>query len=135
MEKLDLSEKNLHTFGTRTMPLGLLGLALLVLILRHKNIFIPAIGIAGSFFIVGQFAATALKPVYIGWMKLASILAWINMHLILGILFYLVFTPFGLVMRLFGADLLDRKPQRQKKSYWIRTEEKVFEPKDYEHQF
>ena len=49
-------------------------------------------------------------------------LGWINTRLILFIIFYLVFTPIGLVMRLFGVDLLDKKIDKNKNSYWRRKE-------------
>jgi uncharacterized protein involved in cysteine biosynthesis len=68
-------------------------------------------------------------------MKLAFVLAWINTRLILWIIFYLVFTPIGLVMRLLGVDLLARKIEKNKDTYWIKKEKSGFEPKDYARQF
>ena len=50
-----------------------------------------------------------LKPFYKVWMLFGAVMGWINTRLILGIVFYLVFMPFGLVMKLFGKDLLSRK--------------------------
>jgi hypothetical protein len=41
----------------------------------------------------------------------------------------------GLSMKLFGVDLLDRKIDKDKESYWKKKEEKEFNPIDYERQF
>jgi len=45
-----------------------------------------------------------LGPAYRLWMKLAEVLAWINTRVLLGVVFYLVVTPIGLIMRLLGRD-------------------------------
>ena len=47
---------------------------------------------------------------------------WINTRLILGILFYGMFVPFGLTMRLFGNDPMRRKLDRDSVSYRIECE-------------
>ena len=59
-----------------------------------------------------------LKSAYTFWMKLSFIIAWINTRLILIIIFYLIITPIGFAMRLFGVDLLDRKIDKNRLSYW-----------------
>jgi Saxitoxin biosynthesis operon protein SxtJ len=55
------------------------------------------------------FAVTAPKvlgPVYKVWMRFASLLAAINTTIILGVVFYTLITPFGLLMRLFGSGAI-----------------------------
>lgn len=64
---------------------------------------------------------TTLKPVYTGWMKFGHIMNWINTRLILGILFYGMFLPFGLVMRLFGKDPMSRKLDSSMSSYRVES--------------
>jgi hypothetical protein len=102
---------------------------------KHGNIYMPVIVIAVAFFILGLIRPVLLKPLYIIWMRFAFVLAWINTRLILFIMFYLVFTPIGLLMRIFRIDLLDRKIDKNKDSYWIKKEKKVFTPLEYERQF
>jgi intracellular septation protein A len=41
-------------------------------------------------------------------------------YVVLGVLFYLVLTPIGLVFRLMGRDLLTRSFDRSASSYWVR---------------
>ncbi len=57
-----------------------------------------------------------LKWIYQGWMSFALVLGWINTRLILAIMFYLIMTPMGLVMRLFGKNAMKNKPS-QSESY------------------
>lgn len=66
-------------------------------------------------------APTTLKPVYTGWMKFGHIMNWINTRLILGILFYGMFLPFGVVMRLFGKDPMHRKLDGNLASYRVES--------------
>ena len=72
-----------------------------------------------------------LKPVYDIWMKFAAVLAWVNTRIILIVMFYLVFTPIGLIMKLFGSDQLGLRMEKEKESYWIKKDGKV----NYERQF
>lgn len=50
-------------------------------------------------------------------------------------LFYFIFAPMGVVMRIFGIDALDRKIDRGRGSYWKKKEKKEFSLTDYERQF
>jgi O-antigen/teichoic acid export membrane protein len=52
---------------------------------------------------------SSLRPFYQGWMKVGQLLGWINTRIILGVIFYLLFFPVGLIMRLFGRDPMNRK--------------------------
>lgn len=64
-------------------------------------------------------------------MKFAAVLAWVNTRLILIVMFYMVFTPIGFVMRIFGSDQLGLKIEKEKESYWIKKDAKI----NYERQF
>lgn len=133
MDKLKLDRKSLRQFGI-TMAIAFLIITLIIFI-RHKYSVIPASVISVTFLILAFTLPALLKPIYILWMRLAFILGWINTRLILFILFYLVFTPIGLVMRLFRIDLLDRKIDKNKESYWRKKERSGFSPLNYERQF
>lgn len=83
----------------------------------------------------GYLAQPILKPLYIGWMKFAFALGWLNTRILLTVFYYLVITPIGLVIRLTGKDLLSRKLDRNAPSYWIRRAPAPFDPAQYEKQF
>jgi hypothetical protein len=93
------------------------------------------LGAAMVFLVAGLAAYPLLRPVYLGWMKFAFVLGWINTRILLGLMFFLVFTPIGVVLRLTGKDLLDQKIDRSAKSYWIKRERKEFDPERYKRLF
>ncbi|MDD2679596.1 MAG: SxtJ family membrane protein [Candidatus Omnitrophica bacterium] len=130
MEKIILDTKNLKKFGM-TMGIAFLVIAIFIII-RHKHSPLPVLIIALIFFIMGVVTPALLKPAYIAWMRFAYLLGWINTRLILVIIFYLVLTPIGLVMRLCGIDSLERKINKKAGSYWKKRE--LTKP-SYERQF
>ena len=65
-------------------------------------------------------APTALGPVERAWMAFAERLSRITTPIAMGIVFYLVMTPIGLVMRAFGKNPLDHRTARD--SFWIERE-------------
>ena len=134
MERLNLDKTSLKKFAI-TMGVGFLALAGL-LVIRHKpSVSFTFVIISALFFILGIICASLLKPVYVFWMKLAYVLGWINTRVILVVIFYLVFTPMGIIMRVFGADLLDKRIDKSKASYWKKKESAAFNPANYERQF
>jgi hypothetical protein len=83
-----------------------------------------------------------LKPVWWPWMVVARVLGFVNSHLLLAVVFYLMFTPIGLVMRLLGRDPLgDRDFGRARQiaadggSLWQRREKTQLSLHHYERQF
>ena len=60
-----------------------------------------------------------LAPVYRVWMALGHILGWVNTRIVLGVLFFLIFTPAGIVMRLCGMDPLRLRLKGNTKTYRI----------------
>ncbi len=70
------------------------------------------------FLLLGLFNSKILTPLNKLWFKFGVILGKIISPLVMGIIFFLVVTPIGLVMRLFGKDLLNLR-YNLNKSYWI----------------
>jgi hypothetical protein len=76
-----------------------------------------------------------LKLLYTAWMKLVFVLAWINTKLALIIVFYLCITPIAVIAKLFGADLLDKRIDKTRQSYWLAKEKNKETEMNYERQF
>lgn len=131
--KIAYDKKTLREF--ELMMGGIFLVITALFFLRHRHVSAPLAFIAGVFLISAFALPSALKPVYAVWMKAAFILGWINTRVILALLFYLVFTPIGLVMRLMRMDLLERKLEKDKASYWKRKEKYDFNVSRYEKQF
>ena len=68
----------------------------------------------------GLVAPAALRLPHAWWMKFAGLLGWVNTRILLTLFFVLVLTPIGVVMRLFGRDLLGRRFDKGSASYWER---------------
>ncbi len=75
--------------------------------------------IGGPLAAIGTVVPRAVKPLYYAWMSMAVVLGFIMTRVILTIFFLLVLTPVGLVFRLLGKDLLNRKIDRQAPTYWL----------------
>jgi hypothetical protein len=58
--------------------------------------------------VLALFAPTALTPFYRGWMRFGLIAGFINTRIIMFVLYYALFVPTGLAMKLFGRDALAR---------------------------
>ena len=67
----------------------------------------------------------SLSLVYQGWMAVGHVLGWINTRLILSAIFYLLFTPMGLVMRLLSKDLLHRCLEPGVGTYRVRRQPRL----------
>ena len=76
--------------------------------------------IAGAALVALFYAVPPIRrPLYLGWMYAAFPIGFVVSHVILGVVYYLVFTPIGLLMRLVGYDPMSRKMDRRAASYWI----------------
>jgi len=62
-----------------------------------------------------------LRPVYRVWMAIGNVLGYINSRIILGLVFYFVVLPTGLLLRLFGKDPMSRSFSNQAASYRIHS--------------
>jgi len=58
-----------------------------------------------------------LKPLYAIWMVIGFILGWINTRIILGVVFYTLFTPVALSMKLLRKDPMHRNLSSKLESY------------------
>lgn len=62
------------------------------------------------------------RQTYVYWMVAVVPIGWTISHLLLAVVYYLVLTPIGLIMRLSGYDPMHRKPDRSMNTYWIEHE-------------
>lgn len=81
-----------------------------------------AVTITGLGLLTGMAAILrpkSLKPVYLTTVYLTLPIGYVVSHLILAVIYYLLITPMGLIMRLARYDPLKRKFEPTAKSYWI----------------
>ena len=82
------------------------------------EIRIWSIIISLTFLTLGLLNSKILTPFNKIWFKFGIFLGKIISPVIMGIIFFLVVTPIGLIMRLLGKDVLNLK-YNNKKTYWI----------------
>jgi hypothetical protein len=92
--------------------------------------YLAALG--GGFAALALVAPRVLGPVRSGWMRLAEPMGRVGNAVVLTVFFFMVFTPFSLLVRLFGHDRLDVRG-RARPSYWRPL--KQDEPSDYSQPF
>jgi len=91
-------------------------------------------GIAALFFIVTLVKADLLLPLNKLWMMLGLLLGMIVSPLVLGIIFFGLFTPISLLMKLFGRDEL-RLKLASHKSYWKERSADARQSESFKDQF
>ena len=74
------------------------------------------------FLILGLMNSKLLTPLNRLWFKFGMFLGAIVAPVVMGIIFFLVVTPTGFLMRMMGKDLLRRKYDKSNKSYWIKRD-------------
>jgi len=116
-------------------------------------VLITLVSIAAVLLLLAAVAPALLRPVYRGWMRVGEALVapglaperhqrsdrgvgealgWINTRILLTLVFFLVVTPIGLLMRLFGRSPI---AVRRKDSYWVDVEPHSYGDRHVEKQF
>ena len=90
-------------------------------VINSEPIRIWSIIISILFLILGITNSKILTPLKRGWIKLGEILGKVVAPIIMGFIYFIIITPIGILMRLFGKDLLNIKFNKNK-SYWIKRE-------------
>lgn len=124
--------RTLRQFGFIALVVfGLLG----ALVLWRRSLFgIPLGGatpvMAGALWAIAglsglfSLAAPGLNRfLYVGLATITWPIGFVLSYLLMGIIFYLVITPVGLVFRLIGRDPLHRRFDRQARTYWVEHHE------------
>jgi len=111
-------KKNLLVFGYGlTIIFAFIATRLWMKYAFGLNVFLFFV-LAFFFLILTSTRLDLLKSVYRVWMKVAFFIGEIVSTLILVIIFYFLFTPIGLILRLLRKDFLDRKFELDRVSYW-----------------
>lgn len=77
-----------------------------------------AVGVSIVFAILAIAAPNLLTPLNRAWMQFGALLHRIVSPIVLAVLFFVVITPFGLVMRVMKRDPL-RLSRHEDRSYWV----------------
>ena len=98
-------------------------------LINEGNIRIWSIVISIIFLILGLVNSQILTPLNILWFKFGMLLGRFVSPIVMGLVFFLVVTPTGLIMKLFNKDLLKLRKNKNS-SYWIKRPETKSEMKN-----
>ena len=118
MEQVEVSKKTLRQFGLMVGGVFLL-IGLWPFVWRQEAVRIWAVVPGSLLAIAGLVVPSLLKQVYQGWMRVGHVMGWVNTRIILGVLFYGVVTPMGLVMKVAGRDPMRRGYEPDAKTYRV----------------
>ena len=91
-------------------------------LINGDNIRIWALVISGLFLFLGLINSKILNPLNRIWFKFGILLGKIVSPIIMGLIFFLVVTPIGILMRIIKKNFLNLKFD-DSKSYWVKKDE------------
>ena len=101
---------------------------------RGKQGAVPYVGtLGGALVLAGLLIPTLLGPVNRAWMGLAHLLSKVTTPIFMGVIYFLVLTPIGLVRRAAGRRSLVH--QATNGSYWIQRDSVKVDPNQMKRQF
>ena len=119
----ELDEKGLREFGLLT---GIILSVLFGLLLPWQRSYSLPLWpwiVSAILWFLALLAPAILNPIYTIWMRIGLVLSWINTRLILGIVFYVLIMPTGLLMRgFFHQDPMARKLDTNQQTYRIQVQ-------------
>ena len=71
-----------------------------------------------------KISSKLLSPLNLIWIKFVTLIGKIIAPIVMAIIYFVILTPVGLCVRLFGKDLLNIKFSK-KNSYWIKREKRI----------
>jgi len=99
-----------------TVGIAFLVIAGIVLWREHYKTATVLGSLGGLLAIAGLLVPTRLGPVERGWMRLAHAISKVTTPVVMGVMYLVVMTPFGIGRRLFGGNPLEHQPGEQ--GFW-----------------
>ena len=88
-------------------------------LINSDPIRIWALSLSLVFLILGVINSKLLNPLNFYWIRFGEILGKVIAPIIMLIVFFIILTPIGIILRLFGKDLLRLKKNKFLTSYWV----------------
>jgi hypothetical protein len=132
LKKIKATDKELRQFGVRGgIVLAFVGSFLLW---RESHAFL-FFYVMSLYNVLGVFFPAVLRPLHKAIFAIVLILGTVVTYGVMCLAFYLIFTPVGLMGRLFRKNFLDVRFDKSATSYWIKREKTSFTPAELENQF
>lgn len=102
----------------------------------HRNKWLPApLALSTAFIIVTLTRPALLAPLNWAWTRLGLLLGAVMAPVVMGIIFFGVVTPIGLLARLVGKDFLRLRRDPRAVTYWREPEHREPTPESLRDQF
>jgi hypothetical protein len=85
--------------------------------------------------LIGWLIPSFMRLVFVGMSYAAWPIGFVVSHVVLALVYYLVFTPIGLMMRIFGYDPMVRRAEPEATTYWVDRDREGRSPRSYFRQF
>ena len=121
------SNSKIKISSNRNFGLVFFAVFLIVALWPLKNegdIRLWSLALSIIFFILGILNSKLLTPLNKLWFKFGIFLGVIVSPIIMGIVFFLIVTPTGVLMRLLGKDLLKTTKTKSISTYWMKRDKK-----------
>jgi hypothetical protein len=117
------SRRELRQFAALWLPMFGVIVAVLLYTIAEAPRAAAAVSVtAGGIGAIGFLRPAFILPIYLIWMYAAYPIGFIVSHVLLGVIFFGLFTFIGVVLRLVGYDPLQRRVRAGETSYWTRIE-------------
>ena len=114
----EITNKQLRSFGFTVGGIFAL-IGLWPLVIRGEGLRLWAVVLAACLLVPAIILPRSLVWVHKGWMAVGHVLGWINTRIILGVVFYGIVTPIGIVRRWLGKDPMGRRLRPDLDSYRV----------------
>lgn len=89
---------------------------------------------SGGVMLTGLLRPDLVRWLYAAWMLLAFPIGFAMSYVVAGLVYFLLITPIGLALRLFGHDPIRNSPSADPETYWVQADPPA-DPKQYFRQF
>ena len=114
-----LSAAEGRKFGL-TVGVAFMAMAAILAWRSHERLATIAGVLGAALLLAAMLAPGHLGPVERAWMRLALAISSITTPIVLGVVYYLVVTPFGVVRRTLGGNPLKHEPAHG--THWVQRE-------------
>lgn len=119
-----------HTRGIKISSNRSFGLVFFIVFLilalwplkSEEDLRLWALALSLTFLILGALNSKLLNPLNILWFKFGILLGSLVSPIVMAIVYFLVVTPTGILMRFLGKDLLKMRKTKSASTYWIKRD-------------
>jgi len=117
-QKQSATKKELCGFGLLVGAV-FTGIGMWPLLMRGEVVRLWAMGLGGALILLGGLSPGVLAPVHTVWMRMGHVLGWMNTRILLGVVYYGLVTPMGILFRLMGKDVMRQTSTQESTTYRV----------------